>query len=156
MRAAYPARVSRIQPGETRLASHDFGGDIPHVRRPWSDFLAQLEDVVRRRGSAALPFPADADFRRALRALILDVSAIEGRVRFRPAGHFALGEDLVGALVALRGEIGRAYEEAARVDDGGADLVVAFAKRAQKNLKILLSRIKIAWPYEETHSKEQR
>jgi len=139
-------RISRVEPGEESIAAFE-GDHLPHVRRPWSDFLAQFEGILRQRGSAALPFAAGGDFRVALRDLISTVDAMEHiGVRFRPAGHFGLGPDLVGALVALRGEIGRAYDSAK--DDRAAD-VIMLAKWAQKHLKNVLAAVKTAWPYED-------
>lgn len=136
----------RWQTGEESIAAFE-GDHLPHVRRSWSDFLAQFEGVVRQRGSAALAFPVGGDFRVALRDLISTVDAMEHLgVRFRPAGHFALGPDLVGALVALRGELGRCFDAAKA--DRALD-VVMLAKWAEKHLKKVLLVVKTAWPYED-------
>jgi hypothetical protein len=138
-----PPKNLNWQEGEESIASFD--SDLPHVRRPWSDFCSQLEGVLRQRGAAAIPFPVDAELRASLRNLVLTLAAMEGiGMRFRPAGHFALGPDLVGALTALRGEIGRAYDAARDGNDADA---IAFATRAQKDLKTVLAAVKIAWPH---------
>ncbi len=138
--------MSRGEPGEASIAAFD-GHPIAHVRRPWSEWLSQFDEVIRQRGAAALPFPAaDAEFRTALRDLALSVAAMEGvGVSFRPAGLFVLRPDLVDALVALRCEISRAYN-AARNKDGD---VIVLGRRAQRDLKTVLTRIKTAWPYGE-------
>jgi hypothetical protein len=135
-------RISRIEPGEASITAFD-GHRIPHVRRPWSAFLSQFAEIVKLRG--ALPFPADSEFRTALDKLVTGVAALEGAgVRFRPAGHFALCEDLFGALVALRGDVSRAYNAA--LDGGGPDLI-ARLRSVARDLKPVLAAVKTAWPH---------
>jgi hypothetical protein len=149
-----PPKNLNWQPNEARIATVRVDETGLKTRRAWSDWLAQFEEVIRQRGAAALPFPVDGEFRTSLRNLVLNVAAMEGfGVHLRAAGHFALGPDLVGALVALRFEISRAYD-AARNGDGDvpAELterlrLIAFAKRAQKDLKTVLAAVKIGWPH---------
>ena len=153
-RAPRPPKNVNWQPNEEMIVTVRIDETGLKTRRAWSDWLAQFEEIVRQRGAAALQFPVTPEFRTALRNLVLNAAAMEGfGVRLRAAGIFALGPDLVGALVALRSEISRVYE-AARDDagDAPADLterlrLIAFAKRAQKDLKTVLAAVKIAWPY---------
>ena len=129
--------------GEERLGNFDL--PVIPTRRPWSAWLAQFAEIVRRR--PALPFPVDAEFRDALRDLTVEVAALESLgVSGRRAGMFSLSADLVGALVKLRSWIRGAFDAAREKGDGD---VLALATRAQGDLKTVLARVKIAWPYDE-------
>ena len=126
--------------GEERL--EQFSGPELPIKRSWSDFLRQLEDVVRTRGDRALKFAPADEFRRALRDLIVAMCEIEGLgIRLKPAGRLIIDSHLIGALIGLRYELTRMV-----LPDGDAEDAAALRAGGLESIATLLRVLRIAFP----------